>query len=37
VRTLRLVLPRAIGVVELVADAPESAVAAGLAAIGAVE
>lgn len=36
-RGLRLVLPRAIGAVELVSDAPNAAVAAGLAAIGAVE
>ncbi|MBI1304825.1 MAG: 3-dehydroquinate synthase [Phycisphaera sp.] len=34
-RTLRLVLPSAIGTVEIVADAPERAVAAGLASIGA--
>jgi hypothetical protein len=34
---LRLVLPSAIGKVELVADAPEHAVAAGLAAIGAAD
>ncbi len=36
-RALRLVLPSAIGAVELVADAPERAVAAGLASIGADE
>jgi len=36
-RGLRLVLPRAIGAVELVSDATDAAVAAGLAAIGAVE
>jgi 3-dehydroquinate synthase len=36
-RVLRLVLPSAIGKVELVADAPGHAVAAGLAAIGAAD